>query len=193
MQFPYENCVTCPIPVPVSWVGIGAQRTAALFVAAQILRGKKVCICVWCSLVPYRLGAVLCVWLASYRVHHAPLPYRGKLPVHKGASLCSLPAAVHHGRGPTPWCSLTLTGLHEMSLWLPSIARLCLLLTFPIPLISTLGSAQYMYYLQSRYKMLIPKQTKKVYWAQKLLRLVKNTMDIRHYLPQWLQLSNGPM
>jgi hypothetical protein len=141
MWFPYGNCVTCPIPMPISWAGIRAQRTAALFVAAQILRGKQVCICIWCSLVPYRLGAVLCVWLESYRVCPAPLPYWGKLPVHGSASICSLPAAVHCGRGPTPWRSLTLTGLCKMSLrllfppgwlcWLglPSIARLCLLLT----------------------------------------------------------------
>jgi hypothetical protein len=111
--------------------------------AAQILRGKQVCVCIQCSLVPYRLGVVLCVWLESYRVCPAPLSYRGKLLVRRGTSLCSLPAVVHHGGGPTPWCSLTLTGLHEMSLWLlsspgrlhwaglPSIARLCLLLTPP--------------------------------------------------------------
>jgi hypothetical protein len=66
-------------------------------------------------------------------VHPAPLPYQGKLLVHKGTSLCSLPAVVHRGGGPTPWHSLTLTGLHKMSLQLPSIARLCLLLTTPIP------------------------------------------------------------
>jgi hypothetical protein len=88
--------------------------------AAQILRGKRVCVCIQHSLVPYRLGAVLCVWLGSYRVRPAPLPYRGKLPVHKGASPWSLPAAVHHGGGPTPWHSLTLTGLCKMSLWLLS-------------------------------------------------------------------------
>jgi hypothetical protein len=99
----------------------------------------------------------------------APLPYQGKLPVHEGTSLCSLPAVVHRGRGQTPWRSLTLTGLCKMSLWLlsppsqlcrlglPSIARLCLLLTLPIPLTITLVSAQYMYYLRSQYKMLINK------------------------------------
>jgi hypothetical protein len=118
---------------------------------------------------------VLCVWSRSYRVCPAPLPYRGKLLVHKGASLCSLPAAVHCGGGPTPWHSLTLTGLRKMSLWLLSppsrlcwpgllsIARLCLLLTLPIPLIITLVSVWYMYYLWSQYKMLI--QKKKYIWT----------------------------
>jgi hypothetical protein len=141
--------------------------------AAQIFRGERVCVCIQCSLVPYRLGAVLCVWLESYRVRPAPLPHRGKLLVHRGASLCSLPAAVHHGGGPTPWCSLTPTGLRKMSLWLlsppsqlcwpglPSIARLCLLLTLPIPLIITIVSAQYMYNLWLQYKMLIQKKKKK--------------------------------
>jgi hypothetical protein len=61
--------------MPVSQVGIGAQRTAVLYVAAQILRGEQVCLCIQCSLVSYRLGAVLCVSLRSYRVHPAPLPY----------------------------------------------------------------------------------------------------------------------
>jgi hypothetical protein len=50
----------------------------------------------------------------------APPPYQGKLPVHKGAIPCSLPAAVHRGGGPTPWRSLTLTGLCKMGLWLLS-------------------------------------------------------------------------
>jgi hypothetical protein len=83
------------------------------------------------------------VWLGSYRVRPGPLPYRGKLPVHRGASLCSLPAAVHRGGGPTPWRSLTFTGLCKTSLWLLSspgrlsrlrllsVARLCLLLLYP--------------------------------------------------------------
>jgi hypothetical protein len=87
-----------------------------------------------------RLGAVLHVQLGSYRVCPAPLPYQGKILVHKGANLCSPPAAVHHGGGPTPWHSLILTSLHKMSLWLLSppnqlcqqgllsIVRLCLLL-----------------------------------------------------------------
>jgi hypothetical protein len=96
--------------------------------AAQILRGERVCFRIQCSLVPYRLGAVLHVWLGSYRVRPAPLPYRGKLPVHGGTSLSSLPAAVHCGGGPTPWHSLTFTSLCKTSLWLLSIARLCLLL-----------------------------------------------------------------
>jgi hypothetical protein len=60
--------------------------------------------------------------------------------VHGGASLCSLPAAVHRGGGPNPWRSLTFTGLCKTSLWLLSspgrlrqprllsVARLCLLL-----------------------------------------------------------------
>jgi hypothetical protein len=105
---------------------IGTQRAAAFFVAAQLLRGKQVHVCVRHSLVPYRLGAVLRVWLGSYRVCPAPLPYQGKLPVHEGTSLCSLPAVVHCGRGPTPWCSLILIGLHKMSLWLlSSPSRLC--------------------------------------------------------------------
>jgi hypothetical protein len=140
VRFPYGNCVTCPVLMPVSCAGIGSQRAAALLMAAQILRGKQICFRIRCSLVPYRLGAVLCVWLGSYRVCPAPLPYRGKLPVHRGASLCSLPAAVHHGGGPTPWRSLTFTGLCKTSLWLLSspgrlcrprllsVARLCLLL-----------------------------------------------------------------
>jgi hypothetical protein len=78
------------------------------------------CICIQRSLVPYRLGAVLCVWLGSYRVRPAPLPYQGKLLVHKGASPWSLPAVVHRGGGPTPWHSWTLTGLCKTSLWLLS-------------------------------------------------------------------------
>jgi hypothetical protein len=88
--------------MPISCAGIRSQRAAALLVAAQILRGEQVCFHIQCSLVPYRLGAVLRVWLGSYRVCPAPLPYRGKLPVHGGASLCSLPAAVHHGGGANP-------------------------------------------------------------------------------------------
>jgi hypothetical protein len=99
--------------------GVRSQRAAVLCVTAQILRGKWVCFCVWRSLVQYRLGAVLCVWLGGYRVHPASLPYQGKLLVYKGASPCAPPAAVHCGRGPTPWHSLTLTSLHTMSLWLP--------------------------------------------------------------------------
>jgi hypothetical protein len=120
MRFPYGNCVARPLPMPVSWAGVGAQRTAVLFMAARILRGKWDCVCIWRSLVPYRLGAVLHVWLGSYRVCPAPLPYRGKPPVHGGTSPCSLPAAVHRGGGPTPWHSLTFTGLCKMSLWLLS-------------------------------------------------------------------------
>jgi hypothetical protein len=58
----------------------------------------------------YRLGVVLCVWLRSYRVYPALLPYQGKLPVYEGVSPCSPPVAVHRDRGPTPWHSLTLTG-----------------------------------------------------------------------------------
>jgi hypothetical protein len=51
------------------------QRTAALFVAARFLRGKRDCFCIRRSLVLYRLGAVLRVRLGSYRVCPAPLPY----------------------------------------------------------------------------------------------------------------------
>jgi hypothetical protein len=40
----------------------------------KFLEAKSVCICIQCSQVPYRLGAVLCVWLGSYRVCPTPLP-----------------------------------------------------------------------------------------------------------------------
>jgi hypothetical protein len=103
----------------------------------------------------------------------APLPYRGKLPVHKGASLCSLPAAVHCGGGPTPWCSSTLTGLHKRASGsCPPLADFIgwgtLALqgfvscsTSPLPPIITVVSAQYMHNLWSQYKMLIPKTKNK--------------------------------
>jgi hypothetical protein len=124
--------------------------------AAQILRGKQVCFHVQCSLVLYRLGAVLHVWLGSYRVHPALLPYQGKLLVYKGINLCSPPVAVHRDRGPTLWHSLTLTGLHNMSLWLLScpsqlrqlrilsFARLCLLLLYHLLPLITSQSVWYM-------------------------------------------------
>jgi hypothetical protein len=155
--FPYGNCVTHPALVPISQMGIRTQRTAPLQVADQFSRGEQVHICIECSLVLYRLGAVLHVWLRSYRVCPAPLPYRGKLLVHRGASLCSLPAAVHRGRGPTPWHSLTFTGLCKMSLWLLSspsqlcqlgllsITSLCFSLISHTKSITTLISVWYMY------------------------------------------------
>jgi hypothetical protein len=118
---------------------------ASICMAAQILRGKQVHFCVRHSLVLYRLGAVLRVWLGSYMMCPALLPYQGKLLVYEGISLCSPPIAVHCDRGPTPWCSMALTGLHNVSLWLLpypcqlcqlrllSFARLCLLLLYPPP------------------------------------------------------------
>jgi hypothetical protein len=70
--------------------------------AARILRGKQVCFHIQCSLVLYRLGAVLCVWLGSYRVRPALLPYQGKLLVYEGISLCPPPVAVHCDGGQPP-------------------------------------------------------------------------------------------
>jgi hypothetical protein len=111
---------------------------------------------------PIQARGGICVWVGSYRVCPAPLPYQGKLLVHEGTSLCSLIAMVHHGSGPTPWHSLTLTGLRQMSLWLlsslanfldwGSLALLGFVSCSPLtsPLIITLISAQYMYYLRSQ-------------------------------------------
>jgi hypothetical protein len=45
-SFPYGNCVTHPVPMPISQAGIGSQRIAVVYVAAQILRGKQVRVCV---------------------------------------------------------------------------------------------------------------------------------------------------
>jgi hypothetical protein len=107
--------------------------------------------------------------------------------VHEGTSICSPPAAVHCGGGPTPWHSLTLTDLCKMSLWLLSspsqlcrpgilsVVRLCLLLISHLPLVITFISVWYMYYLWSQYKMLIQKKRKKKDRSQRLIlcRLVK--------------------
>jgi hypothetical protein len=101
MWFPYGNCVTHPILVPVSQMGVGPQRAVVLCVATQIFKGKQICVCIQCSLVQYRLGVVLCVGMSGYRVCPATLSFQDNL-VYKGTSLHAPPAAVHCRGGPPP-------------------------------------------------------------------------------------------
>jgi hypothetical protein len=105
--FPMETMshVTHPVPVPVSPTGVGSQKTTALHVAAQIFRGKQDHVCVWHSLVQYRLGVVLCVGLSGYRVCPA------SLSLLDNWWTCPLFAVVHHGGGPTYWHNLIFTSL----------------------------------------------------------------------------------